>query len=173
MKLKSMKLATSLALGVLLLCAAFTQTSCADEKRDAKIKAEMIENYLLWQVAWKNKDAERIISFQSPDYTFVPKPGGVITKEDSNKSLHETIKTIVKIYDAKVTIKKLSIESNRVVILVNHFLDADMIGPGERSYRVLYNDQSRDIWVNYDGAWMLKRTEEIDTKFTVDGKPER
>jgi ketosteroid isomerase-like protein len=173
MKRKNMKRKVCLALGVLLLCATLTQTSRADEKRDAKIKAEMVENYLLWQVAWKNKDAARIISFESPDFTAVSKGGGVQLKQEVDNSCRETMKLIIKIYDAKVTIKKLDIESNRVVILVNHFLNADMIGPEERSYRVLVDSQSRDIWVNYDGAWMLKRSEEIDTKFMVDGKPER
>ncbi len=173
MKLKSMKWTTSLALGVLLLCAAFTQTARADETRDAKIKAEMVENYLLWQVAWKNKDAERVISFESPDFTEISKMGSVRSKNEVDEGWRSMKETFLNFYEIKVEIKKLSIEPNRVVVLANHFLDADMVGPDDKSHRVELNMRVRDIWVNYDGAWMLKRTEEIDTKFLVDGKPER
>jgi ketosteroid isomerase-like protein len=168
-----MKLKACLTLGVLLLCATFMQTARADETHDAKIKAEMVENYLLWQVAYQNKDAERIISFESPDFTSVPKIGKVKSKNEADKSRREGIKSIVNVYDAKVTIKKLSIEPNRVVILSNHFLDVDTIVSDKRTYRISLTTQSRDIWVNYDGAWMLKRTEEIDTKFTVDEKSQQ
>jgi ketosteroid isomerase-like protein len=165
-----MKLMACLTLGVLLLCAAWTQSARADETRDAKIKGEMVQNYLLWQIAYKSKDAERIISFESPDFTSVPKIGKIQSKNKADQLRREGMKSIVKVYDAKVTIKKLSIEPNRVVILSNHFLDFDMTGPDKRSYRISLTAQSRDIWVNYDGAWMLKRTEEIDTKFLVEGE---
>jgi hypothetical protein len=52
-------------------------------------------------------------------------------------------------------------------------LDVDTIVSDKRTYRISLTTQSRDIWVNYDGAWMLKRTEEIDTKFTVDEKSQQ
>jgi hypothetical protein len=168
-----MKLKACLTLGVLLLCAMIAPLSRADETRDAKLKAEMVENYLLWQIAWKNKDAERIISFESPDYTYVSKDGQTQLKQTEDASLRYAMNAIFKIYDAKVGIKKITIEPHRVTVLSDHLLDADMIGPENRSHRVLITARSRDIWVNYDGAWMLKRTEEVDTKFLVDGKPER
>lgn len=173
MKQERMKLKAYFVLGVLLLCAAFTQTARADETRDARIKAEMVENYLLWKIAWQNKDADRIISFESPDFTAVSKTGSIKSKNDVDADWRSMKKTILKLSEVKVEIKKLSIEQNRVVILANHFLDADMIGPDDNPHHVVLNMRVRDIWVNYDGAWMLKRTEEVDTKFMVDGKIEQ
>jgi len=170
MKLKNMKLATCLSLGVLLLCAAFTQTSRADEKRDAKIKAKMIQNYLLWQVAYKNSDAERIISFESPDYTLLAEKKVVVSKKDSDAAWRAAMKKVRKVTDARVEIKQLTIESNRVVVLTNQFFEADTRTPENKLEHITVTWQVRDIWVEYSHVWMLKRSERNSTKRTIDGK---
>jgi hypothetical protein len=159
-----MKLKACLTLGVLLLCAMIAPLSRADEKRDAKLKSEMVENYLLWQIAWKNKDAERIISFESPDFTHYSNQGKkeeIRSKADYDGRLRSEMRKIRKIHNASVKINKLTIEPNRVVILSKLDLDADVAWVDIEPQRVLITQNSREIWVQYDGVWMLKRIEEL------------
>ena len=134
-----------LAIGVLLLCLLTSQIARADEKRNAQIKAEMVENYLLWQEAYKNKDAGRIISFESPDFTTVFDKR-VSPKYVVDNALRDLMESTQKVNEAHVEIKKLTIESNRVVILRNQILDVDVQNPKERLSITFH---SRDIWVLY------------------------
>ena len=153
-----------LAIGVLLLCLLTSQIARADEKRNAQIKAEMVENYLLCQEAYKLRDAERIISFESPDYIEVADTGEVFEKSYADKLTRFEMDNIHKVYYARVEIKKMTIESNRIVIIGRKVLDADRIMLDKRISRVSVSISSRDIWVRYDNSWMLKRVEGIDWK---------
>lgn len=153
-----------LTAGLLLLCLMTSQVARAEEDRSAKIKAEMVENYLLWQEAYKLRDAERIISFESPDFTDVSETGEVYEKSDADKSLHFEMDMIRKVHHARVEIKKLTIESNRIVIISRRVFDADRVMLDKRISRVSITTFSRDIWVQYDNSWMLKRVEGTDWK---------
>ena len=164
-----MKLKTGLALGVLLLCAT-APFARADEKRDAKIKAEMVENYLLWEIALKNKDAERIISLESPDFTYILESGKVLSKSEADEGMRRSMKAIEKVHSARVEIKKFSIEPNRVVALTKLYMDAESIGPNGRRDRFQTVLITRNIWVEYDYVWMLKRVEFVDWKISSDDK---
>ena len=159
-----------LAVGVLLLCLMSSQIARSDEKRDAKIKAEMVENYLLWQEAYKFRDAERMISFESPDFTTILLDGDVVSKLYSDITLRDTIGRIKKVYVAQVGIKKLAIEPNRIVVLSSHRYDYDILGINNQLHHISGTHQSRDIWVEYDRVWMLKRTEALNGKILIDGK---
>ncbi len=160
------------AMGVLALCLMNAQIARADEARDAKIKSEIVQNYFLLRDAMKIKDPERLISFESPDYTEVAKNGSVTNKQIHDAAWRDGMKLIKTVYDARVEFKKLTVESNRVVVLNNEYLDADIATPDGVLHRVSATIRQRDIWVEYDGVWLLKRTEIINRKFIVDGKPE-
>ena len=153
-----------LAIGVLVLCLMSSQIARADEKRDAKVKAEMVQNYLLWQEAWKLRDAERIISFQSPDFTTLFHDG-VINKAKSEEGWRETMQSIRKVHNARVEIKKITLEPKRIIVWSTHHLDISdspvPIGYGGTVKRTLATLQFHDIWVQYDHVWMLKRMEYI------------
>ena len=144
----------------------FYQSSEGDAET---IKAQIAENYLLWQEAYKNKDAGRIISFESPDFTRVSLEGSVSSKDKADENARELLHVIQKVHGARMEIKKLRIEPNRVVILSNLFLDANM-RLGDPVRRVVITGQARDIWVQYDGIWMLKRTEHLG--LTINGQPQ-
>ena len=161
-----------IAAGVLALCLMASQIAHADENRDAKIKAEMRQNYLLWQEAWKHQDAERIISFESPDFTSRIETESVHSKEESDDDWRSVMKIIKKVHDARMMIKKLTIEPNRVVILSSCYLDVDVLFTKGPLHRLTSVVQSQEIWIEYDGIWMLKRMEQSRAKVTIDGKPE-
>ena len=156
-----------LASGVLLICLMTSQIARADEDRNAEIKAEMVQNYLLWEIALKNKDAERIISFESPDFTLtLPFQEQARNKADSDAALRSEMSLIRKVNAARAEIKKLTIEPNRVVVLskrhhdvVAEALNTETNKPAGFFTRNTYTLTSRDIWVQYGGAWMLKRSE--------------
>jgi len=160
-----------LTLGVLLLCLAATQTAHAAEDRDAKIKAEMVQNYLLREVAVKNKDAERIISFESPEFKQVMQDGTVRTKAAADADTRLWTSRLRKVYHAKVTIKKIDVESHRVVIWSKRELDADILASGNpkgpQLPRIFVTITTRDIWVRYRDNWVLKRVENLTSKVTI------
>jgi hypothetical protein len=168
-----MKLKACLTLGVLLLCATFMQTARADETHDTKIKAEMVQNYLLFEIAFKNKDAARMISFESPDYTSVGEDKIVIPKKESDAMWHAVMNATHTVYEVNAEIKKLTIEPHRVVVLTRQYDDSLRKWSGEKLQRVSISAMVRDTWVNYDGVWMLKRSEDLSSEIVVDGKPER
>jgi len=157
--------------GVLLLCLMSAQMARAAENRNAKIKAEMVENYLLWQEAYKTPDAERIISFESPDFTHISDVGKVSSKDENDQTLREGMIQIYKAHNVRIDIKKLNIEQNRVVVWSKHYFDGDLIDPQKKLHRVVFVRSTKDIWVQYDEVWMLKRVEELGSKWVVDGKP--
>ena len=155
-----------LTAGILALCLLSSQIARAQEDRDVKIKAEMVENYLIWQEAMKLTDAERIISFESREFTTTEFSGEITSKSDSNARLRSEMSAIRKVNAARVAIKKLTIEPNRVVVLSNKHYDViteatntDTNKPNGMFFKVKYTLTSRDIWVEYGGTWMLKRTE--------------
>lgn len=158
-----------LTAGVLSLCLLASQMAHAAQDQNARIKAQMAENYLLWQNAYKNKDAERLISFESPDFTRVFDNGKSETKARNDEKLRQIMRLIRKVHSARVEIKKVSIEPNRVVVWNKQSLDADLMD-GAREHRMAFVISTKDIWVPYDGIWMLKRVEELTTKVVVDGK---
>lgn len=157
--------------GMLALCLMASQIAHAADDRDAKIKAEMVENYLLWQEAFKLRDADRIISFESPDYTSITKEGNVKSKKESDEMWHDVMDSIDTVYEARAEIKKLTIESNRVVVLSNQYCDCLAELQDGKLHRISISGSVRDIWVNYDNVWMLKRSEDVSSKVIVDGKP--
>jgi len=161
-----------LAIGVLALCLVSSQFARADEACDAKIKTEIVENYFLLRDAIKIKDPERLISFESPDYTEVRVSGAVANKQQADDAWREMVKLIKTVYEVRVEFKKLTVEPHRVVVLNNQFLDADIATPDGVLHRVSATIRQRDIWVEYDRVWMLKRSELINRQFIVNGKPE-
>ena len=160
-----------LAAGVLALCLMTSQIARADENRNVKIKAEIAHNYLLWQEAFKIKDPERVISNESPDFTNVLEDGQVRSKKDTDALWRDTMKKIRKVHSASIAIKKLSIEPNRVVVVAKHNFDVDLERSDKVVERYVVVFQSRDIWVEYDRVWMLKRMEDLHTKLTINGEP--
>jgi len=110
-----MKMKRFLTAGVLALCLLSSQIAHAQKDRNAKIKAEMVDNYLMWQEALKIKDAGRIISFEAPEFTTVFWDQ-ITSKSDSDAKLRNEMSAIDKVNAARVVIKKLAIESNRVVV---------------------------------------------------------
>jgi len=159
-----------LAIGVFLLCLMSAQFARADEKRDAQIKAEMVENYLLWQEAFKLQDAERIISFESPDFTHVVAGRKILSKTEFDTALRFEMGLTRKIYDAHAEIKKLIIEQSRIVVLSNQSLEYDEFYKSLTPSHISWTVQSRETWVQYDNVWMLKRIERPRIKVTVDGQ---
>lgn len=156
-----------LAMGVLALCLMTSQFAHADEKRDAQIKAQMVENYLLWQEAYKNKDAERIISFESPDFTneFF---GEVHSKNETDKHWREVMQRIQKVNYASIDIKKVTVELNRVIVLSKHHFDLEIKSIDNNEILFVRGAaRSRDIWVQYDGIWVLKRTEDFNPQTVI------
>ena len=111
-----------LAAGGLLLCLMCSQFAHADEKRDAQIKAQMVENYLLWQEALKLKDAGHIISFESPDFTHIFQNQYLISKVQNDSNINLGMDNLSNLHDAHVEIKKLTIEPNRIVVEVTRTL---------------------------------------------------
>jgi len=142
----------------------------AKDGDDARIKAQMVENYMLWQEAYKLQDAERIISFESPDFTFVSASGVLTSKAKNDTQLRDFTGMIRKVHDARIEIKKLSIEPNRVVVWNKQRFDANVIDHQKQPHRVSFVLSTKDIWFHYDGIWMLKRMEELTSKVVVDGK---
>lgn len=165
-----MKTKRFLIAGVLALCLTISQFASADEDHNSKIKAEMVDNYLLMREAWKLRDADRMISFESPDFTSLSDDGTLLGKAAADAVWRDCMDMIQKVHEARVEIKKLSIEPNRVVILSNLYLDVDILDPDTTLHRMNSTVQSRDIWVLYDRVWMLKRTEMLNTKVSIDGK---
>ena len=158
--------------GVLALCLMASQVVQAAEDSEAKIKVEMVENYLLMQEAWKLRDADRMISFESPDYTSVDDEGTLLDKEAADAVWQDCMAMTQKVHSARVEIKKVTIEPKRVVVLSNLYLDADILEPDSIPKRLNSTVQSRDIWVLYDRIWMLKRSEMLSAKVLIDGKPQ-
>ena len=140
------------------------QVARADENRDTQIKAEMVQNYLLWQEAYKNKDAERIISFESPDFTDVSERGEVTEKAQSDEIWRNTMNAVIKINAANIAIKKVSIEKNRVVVWNKQYVSGEGVDDSKETIRFNSIEYTKDIWVEYDGIWMLKRVEHLDSK---------
>ena len=162
-----------LPLGIVALGLMLSQVAHAQENRDAQIKAQMVENYLVWQEAYKNKDAERIISLESPEFTSRSSNGSVTLKPQHDESLRQMLKGLDKVTDAHVAIKKVSIARNRVVVRSKQYVASEIIDDFKGISRVSFTLWTKDIWVEYDGVWMLKRAEELSAKMTVNGKSER
>ena len=154
------------------LCLLTSQVAQAQENRDARIKAQIVENYLVWQEAYKNKDAERIISLESPDFTSLSKSGDATPKAQHDETLRQLLNGLDKVTDARIAIKKVSIERNRVVVWNKQYLAGEIIDNFKETSRVSFTISTKDIWVEYDGIWMLKRIEELSGKMIVNGKSE-
>ena len=156
--------------GVITLCLIASQAVHADEDPNAKIRAEMVDNYLLMREAWKLRDADRMISFESPDFTSLSDDGTLLGKAAADAVWRDCMNMIQKVHTVRVEIKKLTVEPNRVVILNNLYLDVNILDPDTKLHRMDSTVQSRDIWVVYDRVWMLKRTEMLSAKVLIDGK---
>lgn len=156
-----------------MLCLLASQVSRATSNDAAAIKAHIVENYLLWQEAFKARDAVRMISYESPDYTSVIEEGRVVGKSESDQMWRDVMADIKKVYSARAEIKKLTIEPNRVVVLSHQHVDALRRWHSNEPQRVIVAAAVRDTWVKYDGAWMLKRSEDLNSKVIVDGKVQK
>lgn len=169
--MKRIFLLSWLALGTMLIGNAHAASTEAEQ-----IKAHMVENYLLWQIAVKIGDADRVVSFESPEFTRVLQNGDVTSKTTSDAAMRLWMSRIRKVYDAKVTIKKITIEPHRVVIWSVRELDADMnsgTNPNEpqQVQRIHFVGTTRDTWVKYRDHWVIKRMENLTFKGSIDGKP--
>lgn len=160
-----------LAAGVLVLCITFSQLAGATENRNAQIKAEIVQNYRLFEIAIQNRDAVRMISFESPDYTTLTEEKRVLSKNETDALWHKVTDSIEKVISTRAEIKKLTIESNRVVVLTHQQDEFMMRWRHDKVSHVVISAYVRDIWVNYDCIWMLKRSEDLSSKAIVDGKP--
>src|SRR5690606_33499400 len=118
-------------------------------------------------------DADRIISFESPEFTRVLKDGTVTDKATADAATRLWTSRIRKVYNARVYIKKITIMPNTVVIWAAKELDADMnsgTDPNKPQIQhINFSGTSRDTWVKYRDNWVLKREENLTFKATVDG----
>jgi hypothetical protein len=137
------------------------------------IKAKMIENYLAIREAFKNADPDFLISLEAPDYTNVLKSGEVRPKDKADAMTRFMMDRIRKVHNANVFIKSIDISTDmqpqRVVIMSQQHLDADFLGPDNQIHRMAATLLSRDTWVYYDREWMLKRAEDMKSKFKNGG----
>jgi hypothetical protein len=161
--------------GIIALSLLFAHATHAVANESEKIKAHMVENYLLWQIAVKLGDADRVISFESPDFTRVLKDGTVTNKATADAATRLWLGRIRKVYDAKVYIKKITILPSKVVIWSVKELDADMnsgTDPNEPQIQhIRFGGTTRDTWVKYRDQWYLKRVENLTFKAEIDGTP--
>jgi len=161
--------------GIIALGLIMAHATHAVANESEKIKAHMVENYLLWQVAFKNADADRIISFESTDFTRVLENGTVADKATADAATRLWTSRIRKVYDARVYIKKITILPSKVVIWAVKELDADMNSGTDpdkpQIQHIRFAGTSRDTWVKYDGEWVLKRVENLTFKADIDGTP--
>lgn len=160
--------------GIAALCLLLAHAPHAIANESEKTKALMVENYLLWQVAFKTADADRIISFESPEFTRVLEDGTVADKATADAATRLWLSRIRKVYEAKVYIKKITILPNKVVIWAVKELDADMNSGTDpkvaQIQHIRFSGTSRDTWVKYRDNWVLKRVENLTFKATVDGE---
>lgn len=168
-----MKRITTFGIVALSLLLAHATHAVASETE--KVKALMVENYLLWQVAFKTADADRIISFEAPEFTRVLEDGTVANKTTADAATRLWMSRIRKVYNARVYIKKITIMPNTVVIWAVKELDADMNSGTDpdkpQIQHINFSGTSRDTWVKYRDNWVLKRVENLTFKANVDGTP--
>lgn len=161
--------------GIIALSLLLTHATQAAANESEKIKSHMVENYLLWQIAVKLGDADRVISFEAPEFTRVLKDGTVTNKATADAATRLWLGRIRKVYDAKVYIKKITILPTKVVIWSVKELDADMnsgTDPNEPQIQhVRFAGTTRDTWVKYRDQWYLKRVENLTFNAEIDGKP--
>ena len=160
-----MKKLSSLLLLAVMLCA--TQCLHADE---AAVKKAIVGKYQIYKEALENANIDDLMAETTSDFTVKTTKGKIYNRAqfiESQRQLFEHISTVNKV---EVRIHKCTVGNQRVLVSITTYVDFEVKDAQGKSHRLTEETLSNDLWVPVQGSWKCKRSENLRTKATIDGK---
>jgi hypothetical protein len=142
---------------------------------DAAVKKELTALFARFAAAFKKKDAKTALSFFAPEYT--AKEGNrTVNRAQVETQTTEAMQRLKSIDTLTWDIQRLTVKGNQATTealetLVATVVDvAGNMGPKGRIHKLKDVERTRDVFVKTPSGWLLKHSETLSARITVDGR---
>ncbi len=158
-----MKKRVLLLLGGLLAVSLYSQTG-------TPVKTILERNYLKFSTAVLKRNIEDIKKLSTSDFIYKYKNGTQMNLKESLDMLKMNLLMMKSVQSASFKINKLTIAGNVATSITDIKVAATIAGSNGKTQKLLNTSQTKDTWINTPKGWLIKRSEELKSSTTIDGK---
>lgn len=159
----------------LLAAAAVVATATVARADEAETRKALEDVYAAVDASLMKADADAIMAHEADDFTQVKKDGKVLNKEEADAKLVQAMKDlpgIGKVTGVKTTMDKFEANGDaEATVEVTDKMALNVTDKDGVQHAVVILAQSRETWVKVGDDWKIKKSVELDSSTTVDGKP--
>jgi len=159
-----------LATGVLALCLMTSQIARAAEDQQAKTKAAMVAKYQLVKEAYENANVEDVEAELAPNFKVKLSNKQTLNRAQFVAMQRNFLNAVTKVHQVTLRINKVTVTSNRAVVVVTQYYDFELTDARGRPHRLKESSVARDTWVRVSGRWKNSYSEFLSGTATLDGK---
>lgn len=137
----------------------------------ASVRKELETKYTKFSVCVLKRNVDDIKKMSTSNFVYKYKNGTQLGLKESLDMLKMNLLMMKSIDSASFKIAKLTVSGNNATAITDIKVAATMAGNGGKTQKVLNTSQTRDFWINTPKGWLIKRSEEIKSLMTVNGKP--
>jgi ketosteroid isomerase-like protein len=136
-------------------------------------RTALADIYKTLSKALKEKDIDKITSYETEDYTSKSLSGETKNREQTNENLKQGFSIFKKISSFDEEILEAKFENDTATVVVSEKMTATLADPEGKEHTLNGLTKSRDLWVKKGGQWKIKSSEMTEDKSTLDGKSVR
>lgn len=137
---------------------------------NSAVKRELAARYDEFTAAFKQKNVDKMMAITAPGFTMKMPRNQTADAARARVLLQQAITLVQSISKVNTRIDKLSVQGGQAIATVTQTMAAKMTGQDQKPHAVTTTSVSRDTWVKSKKGWLMKSTESISEKSTVDGK---
>jgi ketosteroid isomerase-like protein len=134
-------------------------------------KHEMEAQYAKIDKAFKERDADYLVSLLTPDFTFTDKSGTTSNREQIAASLHNQLEATTDVEESATQLDAVEVKGDTVVATTTQHVKLHVTGSDGKSHLYDGTAKARDTWVHGADGWAIKHSDELEQKATLDGQP--
>jgi ketosteroid isomerase-like protein len=141
----------------------------ADATSDAR--AAIQSAYKKVNEAAARKDANAILAVYAPDYVSVGRKGEVHKLAEVKQNFQRIISAAQSI-KGTTTIQKFSLKGKQAVATIKDHTEIVVVNPqnAQQTAKLVADTTSEDTWVKAGKGWLQKKSKEISSRQTLNGK---
>ena len=134
-------------------------------------KHEMEAQYAKIDKAFKERDADYLVSLLTKDFTFTDRTGATENREQIAATLHQQFEVTMDVEESVTQLDAVEVKGDTVVATTTQHVKLHLKGSDGKAHLYDGTAKARDTWVHGADGWAIKHSDELEQKATLDGQP--